>query len=689
MEPQDVPPSPIPVALNEVSRQVAASLLENEDLNRSIGLMLSGVGRVLGVSRAVLCRYRNRGRTVLHTHEWTPEGGEVHRLEPTPQPSARYAWAHELLQRGEVLRVADARRTPDGVTPAAAGLFEPGDRSMLVLPVFISGELEDLILFVDREAREWSDEVVSILQLLVDSFSRGLERKRAERECEDLARELAEAVQREKLANRYKSEFLANMSHELRTPMNAILGYSEMLIEDATDEGHDAYVGDLQNIHVAGKHLLMLINDVLDLSKIEAGHMALETAPSSLVEVVAGVQGLLAGTAAEKLLRFDVEVREPLPCEIETDPVRLEQILVNLVGNALKFTERGGVRLVLSPTPDRSRLRFEVIDTGPGIPREDSLRLFRPFSQLNPTASEGSGLGLLISRHLARLLGGEITLESEVGRGSTFTLELPLDGDWSRTFDRIAPGREPEPDRRGVRVLAGSRVLIVDDSSENREVLRFLLEEAGAACEVAANGSVAVDTALGAEAGGQPLDVVLMDMSMPVLDGYQATRELVRRGFTKPVIALTAFAMAGDRERCFEAGCIDYLTKPIVPSLLLDRVERHLPLAADRPGPGRSAREELPFSLAGNPRFQLLIERYVASFPEQVETLSALLEAGDLEGLRTKVHRLRGTASNYGFPGISDAAGACEDALRAGRPPSEVEARLRVLLEGLSRAAAG
>ena len=686
----DSPPesSQVSIELNEVSRQVATSLLENEDLNRSIGLMLSGIGRVLRVSRATLCRYRNRGYTVLHTHEWTPRGGEVHRLEPPAQPSARYSWAHEVLQRGDALRVPDSSSCTEVRAAAAAGLLEEGDRAMLVLPVFIFGELEDLILFVDENPRIWSDEVVSMLQLTVDAFARGIERKRTERENEKLARELEKAVQREKLANRYKSEFLANMSHELRTPMNAIVGYAELLARPNVDRRtQETWISNLKR---STEYLLTLINDVLDLSKIEAGHMNLELQSSSLVDVVAGVQDLLGGVAAEKLLSLEIEVQGELPREIETDPVRLEQVLVNLIGNAVKYTERGGVRLVLRASEDRQWLSFDIIDTGPGIALEDRLRLFRPFGQLHPSAREGTGLGLLISRHLARLLGGDISLESELGRGSTFTLEIPLSADWNDTFREVTPSPAADVGRAVVRTLSGSRILIADDSPENREVLRFLLEEAGASCEVAGNGVVAVDVALAAQSSGHPFDGVLMDMSMPVLDGYEATRRLVRQGFQAPIIALTAFAMAGDRERSFEAGCIDYLTKPIVPSRLLSRVEKHLALSQPRPlARDVDERSDPPFSLAGNPRFQQLIERYVASFPGWIETLQTLLAEGDLRELQTKAHRLRGTACHYGFPGISRFAGACEDALRAGRPLEEVSAAVTALVKGLSRAATG
>lgn len=678
----------VPIQLNEVSRQAATSLLENEDLTRSVALILSGVGRVLGVSRAMLCRYRNQGRTVLHTHEWSPEGGEIHRPEPRPQPSSRYAWAHDVLQRGESLCVPDTDRSKHTVAAMGAGLLEAGERSMLLLPVFIFDRLDNLFVFVDREPRKWSPEVVSILQLTIGAFARGIERRSAERECAQLAHDLEKSVQREKLANRYKSEFLANMSHELRTPMHAIVGYAELLARPNVDRrSQETWVANLKR---STEYLLTLINDVLDLSKIEAGHMSLESTPCSLVEVVAAVRDMLRGVAAEKMLSLEVEVQGELPAEVETDPVRLEQILVNLVGNAVKYTERGDVRLVLRTTEDGQWLIFDVVDTGPGIAPEDGQRLFRPFGQLNPGATEGTGLGLLISRHLARLLGGEISMTSELGEGCTFTLEIPLVSNSAGTFTCIAPSSVGPTPCPPAGAIDGAHVLVAEDSSENREVMGFLLEEAGATYQAAGNGAVAVDLALSAQLSGKPFDIVLMDMSMPVLDGYEATRRLIERGFKAPIIALTAFAMRGDRERCLEAGCIDYLTKPVVPSQLLVCLEVNLNSATDRAQePPDSGKVDPPFPLAGNPRFQRLIERYVGSFPDQIEGLHSALASRDLARLKIRVHHLRGTAANYGFPGVSEAAATCEDALRAGRPLGEVSAALDGLVDCLNRAVAG
>jgi CheY-like chemotaxis protein/HPt (histidine-containing phosphotransfer) domain-containing protein len=379
-------------------------------------------------------------------------------------------------------------------------------------------------------------------------------------------------------------------------------------------------------------------------------------------------------------------------------------VLVNLTGNALKFTNQGSVRVrartLAAPGAPRvpRALEIRVTDTGPGITEEGVGRLFQPFSQVH-RSSGGTGLGLQIARSLARLLGGDVTVESHVGVGSTFTLVLPATG--ASGALRAVPARSatpPEEHRtsRAPAELAGKRILVVDDSPENREVLAYLLKEAGAQCEVERNGQSGVARALTAVRVGAPFDAILMDMNMPVVDGFEATKKIVAAGVTTPVIALTALVMAGDEERCRMAGCADYVSKPVMPALLLDTLARHLRLAAPAEAAAAPAatgaapeRAGHVISLAQHPRFRGLVERYLASFPELVERLRSLARAGELDEVRTLVHRLRGTAASYGFAGVAEAAGRCEDAIRAGASRTAVEQALEDVVGRLTLARAG
>jgi len=674
--------------LAELARRVATMLLGGKDLNAAIFELLGGAAHAVGASRGFLNRLREDGRWVVRTHEWSPGEGLRHRPTSEAEPEEPYRWATEQLARGEVLRIVDAVSLTQ---PGTRGLLDSGERALLCLPVVLDGKLESLFGFVCDTPRDWAEEEVAALRLLVESFARGLERQKAERATVQARRELEEAVERERVANRYKSEFLASMSHELRTPMNAIRGYAELLARPHPERAlQEVWV---QNLRRSTEYLLGLVHDVLDLSKIEAGHMRLEKSPTSVAEALFSVEDLLAAGAREKCLEFSVELENECPETFDCDPVRLKQILVNLASNAIKFTSQGFVRVRARRREDAERgptLEFEVTDTGIGIPPEALCKLFRPFSQVSQR-SGGTGLGLQISRSLARLLDGDITVSSEAGRGTTFLLELPLDG--ARGQLKALPHRAlvAEKARTLPAVLRGKRLLVVDDSLENREVLRFLLQEAGSLCETAANGRAGVELAVAAEGARQPFDAVLMDMNMPVMDGFEATRALVQAGVTSPVLALTALALAGDEQRCRAAGCVDYIGKPIVPSQFYETVARHVRSGASpsvapaaRPAPAGEL-----LSIASHPRFRGLVERYVASFPELVARLRFLARVGKHDEMRTLVHRLRGTAATYGFPAVSQAAGLCEDAIRAGKTPGEVEALLEDLLSRLKVVAAG
>lgn len=390
--------------------------------------------------------------------------------------------------------------------------------------------------------------------------------------------QLAKSQQAAEAANRAKSAFLANMSHEIRTPMTAIMGYLDLLSEGCARKCQVARpdVGNpLDVISQNAKHLLQLIDDILDLSKIEAGKLEIEHTICSTCGILQEVVSLMKVRAIAKGLTLDIECAGPIPETIQSDPTRLRQILLNILGNAVKFTEVGGIRLVvgLANSPQGPMLQINVVDTGIGISHEAQGGLFQPFTQADVSTSRkygGTGLGLTICKRLAELLGGDITVESEPGKGSTFTFTLPtgcLDG--VRTVENPAELRFQVREEKSPKVvrdckpLADRRVLLAEDGLDNQRFIAFVLKKLGAEVVVAENGRMAARLIAASETDGKPFDLILMDMQMPVMDGYQTTQYLRSQNWPGPIIALTAHAMQDDRKKCLDVGCSDYLAKPI------------------------------------------------------------------------------------------------------------------------------
>ncbi len=392
--------------------------------------------------------------------------------------------------------------------------------------------------------------------------------------------ELRHAQKRAEDASRSKGEFLANMSHELRTPLTAMLGYSDLLYDEGDlSRAPRSRLEMIDTIRINGRHLLQLIDDILDLSKIEAGKMAIESIPCHPDLILDEVHRLFDLRAQAKGLQLDIRLSGLLPSAFLCDPVRLRQILVNLVSNAIKFTEKGRVTLELAATRgERADLKFTVTDTGIGMTSEHLGRVFQSFGQADASTTRkfgGTGLGLSISQRLAGLLNGSLTVASESGRGSTFTVmihaNVPNEAEW-RTYEPeplpLTPTAEPMAASKSV--LDGARILIADDVEPNRRLIGFVLSKAQAVVTYVENGAEAIDKIAVAEQQDQPFDIILMDMQMPVLDGYLATRQLRNNGYRGPIIAMTARAMTQDRQECLDAGCDDYLTKPIDRTALLE-----------------------------------------------------------------------------------------------------------------------
>ncbi|PIE24207.1 MAG: hypothetical protein CSA62_05230 [Planctomycetota bacterium] len=372
--------------------------------------------------------------------------------------------------------------------------------------------------------------------------------------------ELEKARAKAESANSAKSAFLTNMSHEIRTPMTAILGYADLLQDpELASEDRNDYV---ETIVRNGRHLMTLLDELLDLSKIESGKLSIESILIDPQEILEDIKRLMSARARERDIELDLQLESNSPRAMETDPLRLRQILANLIGNAIKFTERGGVRVRLGKKS--GHILVEVEDDGIGISPEKQEKLFEPFAQADESMSRrfgGTGLGLAISRRLAELLGGKLHLKrSAPSEGSCFALELPMGTAEQSVVPKQSPLHRSESQELEQPI---GRVLLAEDGIDNQKLISRILQKAGAELTVVDNGRKAVDAALEAREQGRAFDLILMDMQMPVLDGMGAVSELRQQQYLGPIVALTANAMSGDRARYIEGGCDGYEPKPI------------------------------------------------------------------------------------------------------------------------------
>ena len=491
----------------------------------------------------------------------------------------------------EATKAETAERVISGIKIGAAALL-CGSIVVLLLVRQLVTPLKGLVYTTKAIAdgdltRRASERAVGEIGVLARSFNHMADRLQESRES--IERVVEQRTVELVKANNAKSDFLANMSHEIRTPMTAILGFAETLLDPnvSAEERRSA----TQIIRRNGDHLLQIVNDVLDISKIEAGKLGIEKVDFAPWQIVESVDSLLRPRAETKGLTFEIQYLGAIPERITSDPTRVLQILINLVSNAIKFTDQGEVRLAVELVTDtaqhadetRHRLEFSITDTGIGMNPTQIDRAFQPFTQADETVTRrygGTGLGLSISKRLAEMLGGDIRASSRLGEGSTFALTIPV-GSLSgvklinpreQCTEEVEDAAEPEP----VPAQISGRILLAEDGLDNRRLITFILKKAGLEVSVAENGRIAYDMAMAALQKGEPFDVILMDMQMPVLDGYAATRLLRVYGYGLPIVALTAHAMSEDRQKCLEAGCDDFHTKPIDRRALLSMIQRHI-----------------------------------------------------------------------------------------------------------------
>lgn len=539
--------------------------------------------------------------------------------------------------------------------------IHPDDRAATLVEVERLSKGEDTISFENRyRAKDgsyrwmlWNAIPFAEEQLMYGAARDITERKRAEEHIQKLRQE-AES------ANRAKSEFLARMSHEIRTPLNVVIGMGDVLERTALNTEQWQYVRVSQK---AGTDLLTLINDLLDLSKAESDRISLEEIDFNLLDVTGAVVEIMSLRTQQKGIELVSEILPGTPARLRGDPDRLRQVLINLVGNAIKFTDKGQVLLSVAPDPDRptpGALRFSVSDTGIGIPSEKLESIFEAFTQADASTTRkygGAGLGLTISKRLVELMDGRIWAESQAGAGATFYFTARFEIVESGAS---APVELPAQPQHTVPAgsFSGLRILVVDDSEENRFLAVEYLRDLGCEIETAENGEIAVKKFY---SGAYSL--VLMDLQMPVMDGLAATRRI--RGWEEeqgrqpvPILALTASALSTELQRALDAGCTAYLRKPVRLLTLMEAIGKYAPKTA--PGDTSPAR----IVVRADARLRSVIPRYLQNRRADVCAILDAVGRSDYDTIREFGHKMNGSGSGYGFPRITEIGHALEDASR-------------------------
>lgn len=523
------------------------------------------------------------------------------------------------------------------------------------LNVYLPGHANDEIGILFNDFNHMIGQIRDT-QIELKGFKEHLEEKveTRTRALEEMNQQLALAITQAEQANQLKSRFLANMSHEIRTPLTAIMGFTEQLLQTPSDTNKEQY---LSTILRNSKHLLELINNILDLSKIEAEKLAVDKTKINVVSLIHDIEAIVAPIATEKLLSFDIYYELPLPKYLYSDITRLKQILLNVASNAVKFTEIGNISLNIAFDPIKAAFQFTVRDTGIGMSTSEVERLFKPFEQADSSTTRrfgGTGLGLCISKNLAQLLGGDVTVKSQQGVGSEFivTVSGNFDNKPYELLSKIEDDHTPVDVSSELNAIKlDARILVAEDNLDNQALIKLLLGAWGLTPDVVNNGAEAVEAAL-----VNDYHLIFMDMQMPVMGGLEATQMLRHAAYDGPIVALTANVMKQDIDTYLQAGCDATLAKPIDKRALGETLVQFLQLQENM--------ESRWDALLQSEKFKQISQNYLSKLPEQQELLKQYYDAQEWESLRALAHSIKGSSGCFGFMNIHEAAGQLEQALK-------------------------